>query len=414
MAGTRHAHNRFALHIQRKQFVDIPNGENVRVDNDCATLIAHRLRRHEAERREGLQIVIFPDAMFSATEKGLSFSRLKKGKVFVVEDAHVEAVRMPRIATERVSGHQRADQLFVIGVDEDRGFHCDSPSLESWRCSTLTQRRVRLQWASREVLSCCTDTRMGTMQRFLRRMLGDEIQASPALWPRTRKQPRVLYEIDREFHQLYERGLRITRMRDVAMRRQRYASFPSLLDNVRSVPGDVCEVGCYRGLSAYVIASILRKMEKSAPFHLCDSFEGLSEFSTVDRSRFHDMDRPEKRQKYVCSLEAVRQNLHEFDFIEYHKGWIPEPFRELSDHQFCFVHIDVDLYEPTRESFAFFYPRLSPRGVMVFDDYGSVKFPGARQAIDECLSWLPDVFFVPFPSGQAFLVKLENAAETKP
>lgn len=246
------------------------------------------------------------------------------------------------------------------------------------------------------------------MKRFLQRMLGNGRGSTPALWPRTREKPRVLYEIDQEFHQLYERGLHITRMRDVAMRRQRYYTFRYLLHGVAQVPGDVCEVGCYRGLSAHLIASTLSEMKKRVLFHLCDSFEGLSEFSTVDRSDFHDMDQPEKRQKYICSLEMVQQHLREFDFIVYHKGWIPEPFQTLVDSRFCFVHIDVDLYQPTRDSFEFFYPRLLPHGVMVFDDYGSVKFPGARKAIDECLKRVHDAFFVALPAGQAFLIKLSQ------
>ena len=62
------------------------------------------------------------------------------------------------------------------------------------------------------------------------------------------------------------------------------------------------------------------------------------------------------------------------------------------------------VYQPTRESFEFFYPRLTPHGIMVCDDYGSAKFPGARQAIDECLSRVRDAFFVALPAGQAFLV----------
>ncbi|MGE0683316.1 MAG: TylF/MycF/NovP-related O-methyltransferase [Candidatus Binatia bacterium] len=247
---------------------------------------------------------------------------------------------------------------------------------------------------------------MGTMKHLLQRMLGNDQGAAPALWPRTRKKPRVLYEIDQKFHLAYDRALDISQMRDVAMRRQRYYTFRYLLHGVALVPGDVCEVGCYRGLSARLIASTLSEMDKKAPFHLCDSFEGLSEFSAVDRSDFHDMDQPEKRRKYVCSLERVQQNLREFDFIVYHKGWIPEPFQPLVDSRFCFVHIDVDLYQPTRDSFEFFYPRLSPNGVMVFDDYGSVKFPGARQAIDECLGRVHDAFFVVLPAGQAFLIKL--------
>lgn len=255
---------------------------------------------------------------------------------------------------------------------------------------------------------------MGKVKRIFRRALGVDQESRPELWPKTRKTPRVLYEVDHDFHQKYDRALAITQMRDVVMRRQRYYSFRSLLQGIADTPGDICEVGCYRGLSAHVIASMLRDMRKTVRFHLCDSFEGLSEFSTVDRSDFHNMDQPEKRQKYICSLETVRQNLREFDFIEYHKGWIPEPFHELTDRRFCFVHIDVDLYQPTRDSFIFFYPRLVTNGVMVFDDYGSVKFPGARQAIEECLSQAHDAFFVSLPAGQALLVKLAKPAETAP
>jgi hypothetical protein len=189
------------------------------------------------------------------------------------------------------------------------------------------------------------------------------------------------------------------------MRRQRYYTFRSLLHNVAGVPGDLCEVGCYRGLSAYLIAGIVRDLKKQARFHLCDSFGGLSEFSARDQSPFYKMDRAEKRQKFVCSLEVVQQNLREFDFIEYHQGWIPAPFASLAHTLFCFVHIDVDLYQPTRDSFEFFYPRLMPNGLMVFDDYGTEKFPGARAAIEECLRQVDDAFFVALPSGQAFLIK---------
>lgn len=195
------------------------------------------------------------------------------------------------------------------------------------------------------------------------------------------------------------------------MRRQRYYTFRYLLYGVAQAPGDVCEVGCYRGLSAYLIANTLNEMKKKTSFHLCDSFAGLSEFSSVDRSDFHEMDRPEKRRKYICSLDMVQQRLREFNFIVYHEGWIPEPFQTLIDSHFCFVHIDVDLYQPTRDSFEFLYPRLSPNGVMVFDDYGSVKFPSTRQAIDECLGRVRDAFFVALPAGQAFLIKLLQPAE---
>ncbi|HEX3704868.1 MAG TPA: TylF/MycF/NovP-related O-methyltransferase, partial [Vicinamibacterales bacterium] len=49
------------------------------------------------------------------------------------------------------------------------------------------------------------------------------------------------------------------------------------------------------------------------------------------------------------------------------------------------LHIDVDLYEPTRDSIAFLYERMNPGGIVVCDDYGFMTCPGATKAIDEFL-----------------------------
>ena len=226
------------------------------------------------------------------------------------------------------------------------------------------------------------------------------------LWPSKKGSPRLAYETDAAFHDLYDRGLSVTAMEDDNPRRRlRYYTLAYLVRSIANIPGDLCEIGCYRGLSAYLTASLVRETRKEATFHICDSFEGLSEFAEDDRSAVKNMDTPEQRQKYVCSLETVQSNLREFEFLQFHKGWVPEPFDALADKTFCYVHIDVDLYQPTRDCFGFFYPRLSRGGVMVFDDYGSLSFPGAKKAIDESLAVVDDAAFVAMPSGQAFLFR---------
>ena len=101
----------------------------------------------------------------------------------------------------------------------------------------------------------------------------------------------------------------------------------------------------------------------------------------------------------------VQKHLEEFDFIKYYPGWVPARFPEVAGQTFAFVHIDLDLYQPIRDSFNFFYPLLAKNGVMVFDDYGFLDFPGAQQAVDEILKELDNPLFIPLPSGQAFLVK---------
>lgn len=83
---------------------------------------------------------------------------------------------------------------------------------------------------------------------------------------------------------------------------------------------------------------------------------------------------------------------------------IPNRFKEVSEKKFSFVHIDVDLYQPIRNSLEFFYNRMLPGGIIVFDDYGFTFFPGAKKAVDEFMQNKND-FFIALPSGQAFLIK---------
>ena len=74
------------------------------------------------------------------------------------------------------------------------------------------------------------------------------------------------------------------------------------------------------------------------------------------------------------------------------------------NEKFIFVHIDVDLYQPIKDALEFFYSRTLESGIIVLDDYGAIDFPGAKKAVDEFLQNKKD-FFLPLPSGQAFLVK---------
>jgi hypothetical protein len=69
------------------------------------------------------------------------------------------------------------------------------------------------------------------------------------------------------------------------------------------------------------------------------------------------------------------------------------------------VNVDVDLYEPTRDSIEFFYSRLVPGGLLLFDDYGSeMQSPGAARAIDEFMAEGPEPL-IKAPTAQAFLIK---------
>jgi len=154
---------------------------------------------------------------------------------------------------------------------------------------------------------------------------------------------------------------------------------------VRNVPGCMAECGCYQGASAYFMA----REYPDVPMHLFDSFEGLPEPSEHDVPK-HSDERPWQQGDFLTSEQTIRKNLHELKNIFYHKGWIPDRFSDVSDKRFRLVHIDVDLYQPTKDCLNFFYPRMNGGGVIVLDDYGSTLCPGAYKATKEFVEKKPE------------------------
>ena len=161
-----------------------------------------------------------------------------------------------------------------------------------------------------------------------------------------------------------------------------------------AVTGDLVECGVYSGASAYLMCQFARSQDRRV--YLFDSCQGLSEPTTVDGSYW-------VKGGLSMAENEIHRNLEKFKCYTLLTGWIPERFPEVDDRQFCFVHIDVDLYQPTLDSLSFFYTRLNPRGVMLFDDYGFRSCPGARRAIDEFLENKPENAVL-VPTGQAFVI----------
>ena len=173
------------------------------------------------------------------------------------------------------------------------------------------------------------------------------------------------------------------------------------------VPGDTAECGVYQGSSSYLICAANRaQSQHQRTHHLFDSFEGLSAPDAVDGAHWTKGD-------LASPFELAQQNLSEFTATQFHKGWIPDTLASVKDRQFSFVHIDVDLYQPTKESLAFFYERMPPGGIILCDDYGFTSCPGATQAVDELLANRPEKM-LPLSAGGGFLTKgtVTAAAET--
>lgn len=145
-----------------------------------------------------------------------------------------------------------------------------------------------------------------------------------------------------------------------------------------SLGGDahLAELGVYEGRTAEAICKV--KSERS--LHLFDTFKGLpaSMFSEID-TKTEFARRYIWKNAYSCSLKKVKSRLKNYSEVYYHKGVFPKSAKQLKHIQYCFVHLDADLYLSILEGIKFFYPRLIKGGLLLIHNYDD--FEGVRLAV---------------------------------
>jgi asparagine synthase (glutamine-hydrolysing) len=176
----------------------------------------------------------------------------------------------------------------------------------------------------------------------------------------------------------------------------------------RNVPGDVAEFGLALGGSGIVLATIAKAGGRS--FHGFDVF-GMIPAPTSDK----DDEKSKARYRTIANGESkglggdvyygYRDNLYEEvcgSFRKYgldvggpsvslHKGLFENTLPAAPTERIAFAHIDCDWYEPVAYCLHNVAARLSPRGVIVLDDYHD--YGGCRTATDEFLRMRPDFIF---------------------
>ena len=173
------------------------------------------------------------------------------------------------------------------------------------------------------------------------------------------------------------------------------------------VPGDLAELGVYKGNTAALIAAAARRLGRTA--YLFDTFAGF------DPADLRGLDENQERQFADTSLDAVRAFVGE-DATRYVVGHFPDSLAQVEeDPRFCLVHIDCDLQAPITTALEWFYPRMAPGGFIVVHDYGSLAWDGAERAVDMFFATRPEPP-LPLPDGATSIAvrKARAAADTAP
>ncbi len=159
-----------------------------------------------------------------------------------------------------------------------------------------------------------------------------------------------------------------------------------------NIPGAFVECGVWKGGSS-MAAALTFKTPRS--LYLFDTFEGMSVPTQHDRqatsgqlasTMLREAGQDDTLRCY-SPLEEVKRNMGSTGYpaaqISYIKGKVEDTLPDAAPQQIAVLRLDTDWYESTRHELEHLYPRLSPGGVLIIDDYG--YWSGARKAADEYL-----------------------------
>ena len=185
-----------------------------------------------------------------------------------------------------------------------------------------------------------------------------------------------------------------------------------LLFSLKNTSGPIAECGVLKGFSASamnILMGEIKKLENERllDIWLIDSFEGLSEPVEKDWVKYEDNSYygpSMQKGHFATPIEEVKKYFLESPNVKFAKGWVPDVFINLPEEKWGFVHIDLDLYQPIKDSLSYFYPRMSPGGVIINDDFGSPLFPGAGKAWDEFFKEKNEGYAI-LDTGQAVFIK---------
>ena len=172
-----------------------------------------------------------------------------------------------------------------------------------------------------------------------------------------------------------------------------------LAGQLKSVAGDVLEVGVWRGGTGVILASAVKAFGKTA--YLADTFSGVVKAGSND-SHYKGGEHADTDQQVVIDLaEAVGA-----DNVCILKGVFPDETSDKVSGPLAFLHVDVDVYESARDVLDWALPRLSIGSVIVFDDYGFASCDGITRLVEEFRDSHRNFLFLHNLNGHGVFVRL--------
>jgi len=153
----------------------------------------------------------------------------------------------------------------------------------------------------------------------------------------------------------------------------------------RNVPGDLIETGVWRGGAAILMRAVLKAYGiRDRKVWAADSFAGLPPPDAVnypaDAGDTHHL-----MPHLAISLDQVKSNFAAYGLLDeqtcFLEGWFKDTLPTAPISKLSVMRLDGDMYESTMDALVHLYPKLSPGGYVIVDDYGYIA--SCRRAVHD-------------------------------
>lgn len=216
-----------------------------------------------------------------------------------------------------------------------------------------------------------------------------------------------LFQFDTEKNWEYENGFYLTaETRRISKILAHYELYKMIL----GLPGQVAEFGVFKGASLVRFAAFRDSLE-SAYSRKIIGFDAFGHFPTqkIEEDQTfalrHDQNSglgiPKEELEKV--LEYKRHTNIELVAGDINQT-LPQYIKAHPELRVALVHVDVDVYEPTKTILEALYDRVVPGGLIVFDDYALIH--GETRAADEFFAGKRiEIRKFPFSHTPSYVVK---------
>ena len=174
-----------------------------------------------------------------------------------------------------------------------------------------------------------------------------------------------------------------------------------------AVPGDFVECGVYRGDMTWMITEMVDLRRGNKKFYIYDTFSGFaSQYSseTDFPCAPQYLEHIDKDYRAADIEGYVRNRFCNKEYVVVTNGVVPDILHDISPERIAFLHLDMNSPRAETGALEVLLDRISPGGIIIFDDYGWKHFQNHKEATDQFMAECGQVI-MELPTGQGLMIK---------